>query len=59
MSPRRKWVLENAACALVVFGTIGAVLLFDSSSVRADSTTGSTGYYSDQDRLPLDALALG
>jgi hypothetical protein len=44
MSARRKWVLENAACALVVFGTIAAVLLFDSGSVRAQSTTGSARY---------------
>jgi hypothetical protein len=41
-SARRKWALENAACALVVFGTIAAVLLFDSGSVRAQSTTGTT-----------------
>jgi hypothetical protein len=40
MSARRKWALENAACALVVFGSMAAVLLFD-SSVRAESTTGS------------------
>ena len=39
MNARRKWALENAACALVVFGTIAAVLL-----VNAESTTGSTDY---------------
>jgi hypothetical protein len=44
MNARRMWALENAACALVVFGTIAAVLLFDSGSVRAESTTGSAVY---------------
>ena len=60
MNARRKWALENAACALVVFGTIAAVLL-----VNAESTTGSTDYtrsapasYSDEDRTIMDALTL-
>jgi hypothetical protein len=63
MSARRKWALENAACAVVVFGSIAAVLLFDSHSVRAESTMGSAaharsapGYYRDQDRTILNAL---
>ena len=42
MSARRKWALENAACALVVFGTIAGVLLFDSGSVRAASAAART-----------------
>ena len=61
MNARRKWALENAACALVVFGTIAAVLL-----VNAESTTGSTDYtksapgsYSDEDRTIMDALIFG
>ena len=37
----RKWARENAACALVLFGTMAAVLLLDSGSARAESTTGS------------------
>ena len=44
MSARRKWALENAACAVVVFGSIAAVLLFDSHSFRTESTTGSAVY---------------
>jgi hypothetical protein len=42
MSARRKWALENAACALVVFGTIAGVLLFDSGSARAASAAART-----------------
>jgi hypothetical protein len=60
---RRKWARENAACALVVFGTIAAVMLFDSGSVRAESTTGSVDdtrsaprSSSHQERTIVDAL---
>jgi hypothetical protein len=63
MDARRKWALENAACALVVFGSMAVVLLFDSHSVRAESTTGraayaitTPGYYSHQDRTTSNAL---
>ena len=63
MCARRKWALENAACALAVFGTIAAVLLFDSGSAHAENTTGSTSFTrsaprssSDQERTTLDAL---
>jgi hypothetical protein len=40
MDARRKWARENAACALVVFGTISGSLLFDSGSAHAENTTG-------------------
>jgi hypothetical protein len=60
---RRKWALENAARALVVFGTMAAGLLFDSGSVRAESTTASTastssapGSSSEKDRTVLETL---
>ena len=63
MNARRKWALENAACVLVVFGSMAVVLLFDSRSVRAESTMGSAayagsppGYYSHQDRTTSNAL---
>jgi hypothetical protein len=60
---RRKWARENAACALAVFGTMAAVLLFDSRSVRAESTSGSVDdtrsaprSSSHQERTIVDAL---
>jgi hypothetical protein len=59
---RRKWARENAACALAVFGTMAAVLLFDSRSVRADSTRSvddtrsAPRSSSHQERTILDAL---
>ena len=63
MDAHRKWALENAACALVVFGTMAGVLFFDSGSVRAEGTTGSVDdtrsaprSSSHQERTTLDAL---
>jgi hypothetical protein len=60
---RRKWARENAACALVVFGTIPVVLLFGSGSAHAENTTGSVDHTrsaprssSHQERTTLDAL---
>ena len=63
MDARRKWALENAACALVVFGTIAGPWLFDSGSAHAENTTGNADdtrsaprSSSDQERTTLDAL---
>ena len=63
MSARRNWARENAACALVVFGTMAAVLLLDSGSVRAENTNGNADdtrsvprSSSHQERTILDAL---